>query len=158
MDDLVNGEMRGKVALVTGASSGIGLATARAFAEAGCAVALLDVDENAVGSAAVQLRSRRNEATAVRCDVSQENAVAAAIHETTSTFGHLDFAFNNAGMHVPVAETADASSDDFDRLITINLRGVWIEEIASAVLWLCSPGAGFMVGQIIVPDGGYTTR
>ncbi|HZQ54997.1 MAG TPA: glucose 1-dehydrogenase [Bryobacteraceae bacterium] len=246
-----------QVALVTGAGSGIGLATARAFAETGAAVALIDMDENAAGAAVEQLLSAGCKAIALRCDVSNEDAVAAAVHQTISAFGQLDFAFNNAGIQVPVAETADARGDDFDRVMAINLRGVWncmkhelrhmrergtgaivncsstggligtpglgaytaskhgvigltksaaleyaargirinavcpgvidtpmvahaladhpetmkavmeeiplgrlgkSEEIASAVLWLCSPGAGFMVGQVIVPDGGYTTR
>lgn len=93
--------MRGKVAPVTGAASGIGLATAGAFAEAGCPVALLDADKKAVDSAAEHLRSCGSKVIAVHCDVSQENAVAAAVDETISTFGQLDFAFNNAGIHVP---------------------------------------------------------
>jgi NAD(P)-dependent dehydrogenase (short-subunit alcohol dehydrogenase family) len=118
----MNHSFENKVGLVTGAASGIGLATARAFAEAGAAVALTDRDENAVGSAAKQLRSDGHNAMALRCDVSDEDTVAAVVHQTISTLGQLDFAFNNAGIQVPVAETADALSEDFDRLMSINLR------------------------------------
>ena len=246
-----------KVALVTGGASGIGLATARAFAEAGAAVAIADINEDAARTAADKLVAAGHKAIGIRCAVENEADAAAMVAQTVSTFGRLDAAFNNAGIHVAVAETADAEGSDFDRIIAINLRGIFTcmkhelrqmreqgsgvivncssqsgfvglpglgaytaskhgvigltkaaaleyaprgirincicpgttetplvrglveqepgrldavikdiplgrmgreEEIASAVLWLCSPGAGFMVGQTLMPDGGYTAR
>ena len=250
-------EFEGKVAFVTGAAGGIGFATARAFAESGAAVVITDVNENAAKAAADTLTNAGHKALGLRCDVSDEAQVATAIAETVSAFGRLDAAYNNAGLHAPSVETADALAEDFDRVIAVNLRGVWAcmkhelrqmrkqgngtivncssqsglagiaglgaytaskhgvigltkaaaleyarrgirinaicpgtantpmvakamkdhpaemqaviddiplgrmgtpEEIASAVLWLCSPGAGFMIGQIVAPDGGYTAR
>ena len=246
-----------KVALVTGGASGIGLATVRAFAEAGAAVAIADINEDAARAAADNLVAAGHKAIGIRCAVENEADAAAMVAKTVSTFGRLDSAFNNAGIHVAVAETADAEGSDFDRIIAINLRGIFTcmkhelrqmreqgsgvivncssqsgfvglpglgaytaskhgvigltkaaaleyaprgirincicpgttetplvrglveqepgrldavikdiplgrmgreEEIASAVLWLCSPGAGFMVGQTLMPDGGYTAR
>jgi len=246
-----------KVALVTGGASGIGLATVRAFAEAGAAVAIADINEDAARAAADNLVAAGHKAIGIRCAVENEADAAAMVAQTVSTFGRLDAAFNNAGIHVAVAETADAEGSDFDRIIAINLRGIFTcmkhelrqmreqgsgvivncssqsgfvglpglgaytaskhgvigltkaaaleyaprgirincicpgttetplvrglveqepgrldavikdiplgrmgreEEIASAVLWLCSPGAGFMVGQTLMPDGGYTAR
>lgn len=247
----------GMVALVTGAGSGMGLATAVAFAEAGAAVALADSNEDAVRSASEELTSDGHKAIAVRCDVADEAQVAAMVDRVISTFGRLDAAFNNAGVQSPVADMADAGSDEYDRVMDINLRGVWncmkhelrqmreqgsgaivnnssiggligipgratyhaakhgvlgltkssaleyasrgirvnaicpgtietpmvkamlakepgameiimrdtpiqrlgrSEEIASAVLWLCSPGASFVVGHALVLDGGYTVH
>jgi NAD(P)-dependent dehydrogenase (short-subunit alcohol dehydrogenase family) len=252
-----NDFFNGNVALVTGAASGMGLATARAFAEAGAAVALADVNDDAVRSVAEEFTASGYKALAVRCDVTDEAQVAAMVEQTVSTFGRLDAAFNNAGIQVPAVETADATSEEFERLIAINLRGVWNcmkyelrhmreqgtgaivnnssigglignpglaiyhatkhgvlgltksaaleyamrgirinavcpgtidtpmvaemvakqpelmndilkaqpngrmgrpEEIASAVIWLCSPGAGFVIGHALVVDGGYTVR
>src|SRR5437870_9967790 len=114
-----------KVALVTGAGSGMGLATAKAFAEAGAAVVLADIDEHAVLSAAEELVSAGHKAIAVRCNVADEAEVAAMIEQTVSTFGRLDAAYNNAGVQAPAVEMADASGEEYDRVEAINLRGVW---------------------------------
>ena len=244
-----------KVALVTGAGSGLGLATAIAFAKAGAAVVLSDVNETAISTAAEKLRAEGYNAISIKCDVSKETEVEAMIAHTIATLGGLDVAYNNAGIQVPIAETADALGEDFDKAIAVNLRGVFNclkyelrhmrtqgsgaivncssqgglvgtanlgaytaakhgvlgltkssaleyasrgirinaicpgvietpmvskaindapehmdaiiksipiarvgkeEEIASTVLWLCSPAAGFMVGQAVAPDGGFT--
>ncbi len=251
-------DFQNKVALVTGAGSGIGLATAKAFAEAGASVTLADVDETAVQTAVKELSTAGHKAIAVKCNVAIEAEVAAMVEQTVTTFGRLDMAFNNAGIQVPVAETAELSGEDFDRAIAVNLKGVFScmkyelqqlkkqegggaivncsstggivgvagmtaynaskhgvigltkcaaleyapkgirinaicpgvtetpmvakavadvpdhmaaimnsipakrfassEEIAATVLWLCSEAAGFIIGQAIIPDGGYTVQ
>jgi NAD(P)-dependent dehydrogenase (short-subunit alcohol dehydrogenase family) len=250
-------DFKGKVALVTGAASGIGLAIATAFAEAGASVVMADRDEQSVSEAASALIASGHKALAVGCDVSDESQVAAMVERSIAKFGRLDAACNNAGIHVPRAETADATGEDFDRANAVNLRGVWncmkyellemraqgsgsivnvssqsgivgipglgaytaskhgvvgltksaaleyaskgirinalcpgsvhtpmveralqshpeamkevikdiplgrlgtAEEIAAAALWLCSPGASFVIGHALVVDGGYTAR
>jgi NAD(P)-dependent dehydrogenase (short-subunit alcohol dehydrogenase family) len=114
-----------KVALVTGAGSGMGLAAAKAFAEKGAAVALVDTNENAIQSAAENLRAAGHKAVAIRSNVVDEAEVAAMVRQTVSAFGRLDAAYNNAGVQSPAVDTADASGAEFDRVIGINLRGVW---------------------------------
>lgn len=114
-----------KVALVTGAASGIGLATAKAFAQAGAAVALVDVNGHAARVQAEALVAAGHKAIGLRCDVADIDQVEAMVKETIATFGQLDAAFNNAGIQNILAEIADATVDDYDRVMSINLRGVW---------------------------------
>ena len=114
-----------KVALVTGAASGMGLATAKAFAEAGAAVALADVNGDGARAAADALVAAGHKAIGIRCDVSDLDEVEAMVKQTVSTFGRLDMAFNNAGVQSPVAETADADPKDYDFVMGVNLRGIW---------------------------------
>src|SRR5215207_3955024 len=118
-------DFKGQVALITGAGSGMGLATAKAFAEAGAAVVLADFKEEAVKAAAQQLVAAGHKAIAVRCDVSDDAQVAAMVDRTVAEFGGLDAAFNNAGVMARIAPTADSTREDWDRVIGINLRGVW---------------------------------
>ena len=257
LENLINPSFEGQVALVTGAASGMGLTTAQAFTLAGASVVLADINHEAVQIAADELVAQGHKAIAVCCDVADENQVKAMVDTTISAFGRLDVAFNNAGVNSPVAETADADGKEFERIQSINLRGVWNclkyellqmreqgngaivncssiggligiadrgmyhaskhgvigltksaaleyasrgirvnaicpgiintpmvsgmlkrepeamkellkevpsarlglpEEIASAVLWLCSPGAAFVIGQALAIDGGYTVR
>ncbi len=247
-------DFSGKVALITGAAAGMGLATARAFAEAGAAVVLADFKEEAV-QAAAELVAAGHKAIAVRCDVADDAQVEAMVDRTVSEFGRLDAAFNNAGVMARIAPTVESTREEWDRVIGVNLRGVWScmkhelrhmerqgsgaivnnasvgaltgnpgigsyiaskhgvvgltrtaaleyvrrgirvnavnpglidtqvardvvsgseeaydeiakdvpigragrpEEIASAVLWLCSPGASYVVGHALTVDGGMT--
>src|SRR5215213_939574 len=114
-----------QVALVTGASSGMGLATAQAFAEAGAAVVLADINEQMLGAATDELTASGYRALAVGCDVADEEQVAALVERTVDTFGRLDMAFNNAGIQAPPTDAADEPAETFDRVNAINLRGVW---------------------------------
>lgn len=118
-------DFTGKVALVTGAAAGMGLATAQAFAQAGAAVVLADFKEDAVKAEAEKLRVAGHKALAVRCDVSDDAEVAAMVEHTVSEFGRIDAAFNNAGVMAKVVPTAESTREEWDRVIGINLRGVW---------------------------------
>src|SRR3982074_115163 len=121
----MNISFENKVALVTGAASGLGLATAKAFAEAGASVVLADWNEKEVQAAAKDLASKGHRTLAVRCDVSDDAQVEAMVKQTVATFGRLDAAYNNAGIQNVLAETADSPREDYDRVMSINLRGVW---------------------------------
>lgn len=250
-------DFRDRVALVTGGDSGIGLATAQAFAQAGAAVVLAARNEERLKAAADGLVAAGHQAIGVRCDVSDESQVAEVTDRTVATYGRLDMAFNNAGIQVPPTDAADEPAETFDKVNAVNLRGVWAcmkhelrhmraqgsgaivncsslgglvglpgraayhatkhgvigltksaaleyapknvrinavcpgtietpmvaemvangeldlteavrnqpigrlgqaDEMAAAVLWLCSPAASFVIGVALPVDGGYTAR
>lgn len=121
----MNISFENKVALVTGAASGLGLATAKAFAESGASVAMADWNEDAVHAAAGDLARQGHKTLAIKCDVADDAQVEAMVAKTVATFGRLDAAYNNAGVQNVLADTADATREDFDRVTAINMRGVW---------------------------------
>lgn len=114
-----------KVALVTGAAMGVGLATARMFAEAGAAVVLSDQNEEALKAAIEGLETAGHQVLGVRCDVSKSDEVAAMVRRTVDTYGRLDAAFNNAGIQIPANDVVDVPDADYERVMAVNLRGVW---------------------------------
>jgi NAD(P)-dependent dehydrogenase (short-subunit alcohol dehydrogenase family) len=122
--------MRGKIALVTGAGSGIGRASALAFAAAGAAVVVSDIAAEGGEETAAMVRAAGGDATYHRADVSQADDVAALVHATVERYGRLDYAYNNAGISGAAGGTrqsfVDYPEDLFDRVIAINLKGVWL--------------------------------
>lgn len=117
----------GKVAFVTGAGGGIGRAAALAFAREGASVVVADVSEKENQETARMIEEQGQRALVLRCDVSRVEDVKAAMDKTGATFGRLDFAFNNAGIEPrKPAPTADYDLEEWDRIIDIDLRGVFL--------------------------------
>jgi NAD(P)-dependent dehydrogenase (short-subunit alcohol dehydrogenase family) len=258
MDTNGRRDFKGKVAFVTGGANGIGRAAALAFARQGASVVVADVSENGNRETARMIEEQGGRALAIRCDVTRVEDLKAALDKTVEAFGRLDFAFNNAGIEPrKPAPTADYDLEEWERIIDIDLRGVFLcmkyeiplmlkqgggaivntssgagvigikgspaytaakhgvigltraaaldyaaqnirvnvvcpgyidtpmmdrftggttegrakviseepigrmgkpEEIANAVVWLCSEGAGFVVGSAVVIDGGQTIQ
>lgn len=118
--------LSGQVALVTGAANGIGRATAQAFAQQGVKVVVSDVDAKG-GEATVELiRAADGEATFIRCDVTRDAEVKALVEGTVAAYGRLDYAFNNAGIEIEKGKLADGEESEFDAIIGVNVKGVWL--------------------------------
>ena len=118
--------LSGQVALVTGAGNGIGRATAQAFAQQGVKVVVSDVDAKG-GEATVELiRAAGGEATFIRCDVTRDAEVKALVEGTVAAYGRLDYAFNNAGIEIEKGKLADGEESEFDAIMGVNVKGVWL--------------------------------
>lgn len=116
----------GQVALVTGAANGIGRATAQAFAAEGLKVVVSDVDV-AGGEGTVELiRVAGGEAVFIRCDVTRDAEVKALMEGTVAAYGRLDYAFNNAGIEIEKGKLAEGSDAEFDAIMGVNVKGVWL--------------------------------
>jgi NAD(P)-dependent dehydrogenase (short-subunit alcohol dehydrogenase family) len=120
------GPYNGKVAFVTGAANGIGRATALAFAREGASVVVADVSEEGNQETARLIEELGASALAVRCDVSRSEDVKAALEKAVETFGRVDFAFNNAGVEQPITAAAEITDEEWNRIIRINLSGVFL--------------------------------
>ncbi len=117
-------QFKDKVAIVTGGSFGIGRATAIAFAERGAKVVIADVVED--DETLKLIEETKGEAIFVKCDVSEENDVKALMDQTIITYGRLDYAINNAGIEGEQAITAECSAENWDKTISVNLKGIWL--------------------------------
>jgi NAD(P)-dependent dehydrogenase (short-subunit alcohol dehydrogenase family) len=119
-------DLAGKVAIITGASRGIGAAAARTFAMAGATVVLAARDKQALAAVAEDIVASGGQALAVPTDVGNPASVERLVAQTLDAYGRLDAAFNNAGDgHMPTP-LADVAVDDFDRAVRVNLRGVFL--------------------------------
>jgi NAD(P)-dependent dehydrogenase (short-subunit alcohol dehydrogenase family) len=143
----------GRVALVTGATTGIGRATARAFAREGATVVVADIRTDGVQETARLIEQDGGQALAVTCDVRRTEDVDAALAAVVERFGHLDLAFNNAGVEQPRKPITEVSEDEFDRLVAINLRGVFLTMKREIELMLRSGG-----GAIVNTSSGAGVR
>lgn len=124
LDNVYNFE--NKTAFITGASTGIGRTTAVAFAQNRANVALIDVNTEAALETLSHIEKRGGKGIFIKCDVSKSDEVKNAIERTIAQFGSLDFAFNNAGIEGEQAATAESTEENWDRVIDINLKGIWL--------------------------------
>jgi len=116
----------GKVAFVTGATSGIGRATALAFGREGASVVVADIATDGNRETARMIEQAGGRSLAVSCDVTRGDDIKAALEAAVDRFGPLDIAFNNAGIEQPIKPAAEISDDEWDRLMAVNLRGAFV--------------------------------
>jgi NAD(P)-dependent dehydrogenase (short-subunit alcohol dehydrogenase family) len=118
--------LSGQVALVTGAATGIGRAIALAFAREGRKVVVSDVDAAGGEGTVEQIRAVGGEARFIRCDVTRDAEVRALMEGCKEAYGRLDYAVNNAGVDLEKGKLADGSESEFDTIMAVNVKGVWL--------------------------------
>lgn len=126
MSENPNFNFAGKVAFITGAGSGIGRATALAFATAGAAVSIADISEAGLKATADQITALGAKVLSQRCDVTKSAEIKAVLDATVAAFGRLDCAFNNAGIEQPGASIVELSEEMLDRVLDVNLKSVFL--------------------------------
>lgn len=137
-------ELEGKVAIVTGASRGIGAATATAFARAGARVVLAARSDRDIERIADEIRSDGGQAIAARCDVSAYRDVENVVDQALAAFGSINFLVNNAGVIDPIARLADSDPDAWSRVADINYKGVY-HGLRAAIPVMLQQGSGVIV-------------
>jgi NAD(P)-dependent dehydrogenase (short-subunit alcohol dehydrogenase family) len=153
-------DMAGRVALVTGGGGGIGRATSLAFARRGARVAVLDINGDLAAQTVKEIKAIGGSAEVFIVDVSDAASVQSAVGAVVDRFGRLDFAHNNAGVEGEVTRLADVTEADWNRVIGINLTGVWL--CLRAEIWAMSGRGGAIVNTasasgLVARPGGLST-
>jgi len=147
MNGTIGRRFVGKVVLVTGGAGAIGSAAVRRFAVEGARVAILDRDRAGAAALADELTQHGSDTLAIGADVGSEGDVDAALAEVTSRFGRLDVLFNNAGVSGKVAPVHELSVADWDEIIRINLRGVFLVQRAALRAMIAGKTRGNVVNM-----------
>ncbi|UKA55255.1 SDR family oxidoreductase [Arthrobacter sp. FW305-BF8] len=137
-------DFSGKVAMVTGGGSGMGRSTALAFAAAGARTVVVDLSEESARATVDLIKEQGGEAIALRCDVTRSEDLKAALEETVATYGRLDVAFNNAGLEHGLIATAEISDAEFDRIVNVSLKGVFLSMKHQIPLMLANGGGAIV--------------
>lgn len=140
------GKMQDKVILITGGSSGMGRATAVLFAKEGARVVIASRGEERGNQALQEIKRLGGEGIFVKADVSKEDQVEAMVDKTVSEYGHLDFAFNNAGVEGKGARLAKETMDMWNNIMEINLKGVWLC-MKYEILQMLRQGSGVIINN-----------
>jgi NAD(P)-dependent dehydrogenase (short-subunit alcohol dehydrogenase family) len=136
--------LAGKVAVITGAARGIGAATARLFAREGASVVLADMLEEQGKAVAAEIKKAGGKAEFVHCDVTNSNDVKNAMSSAVRLYGKLDILFNNAGIRGVTADLANYPEEEFDRVISVNLKGYFLG-LKHAIPEMLKSGGGSII-------------